>query len=77
MIRARVLNSMDSGLFGLPFLARLYLCLIVSLIKNFFQETRILDGGMGQELLNRGVKPYGTLWGASALYNRKWFSKRI
>ena len=27
---------------------------------------------MGQELLNRGVKPYGTLWGASALYNRKY-----
>ena len=43
----------------------------MSLIKNFFQETRILDGGMGQELLNRGVKPHGTLWGASALFNRK------
>ena len=27
---------------------------------------------MGQELLNRGVKPHGTLWGASALYNRKY-----
>ena len=44
----------------------------MSLIKNFFQETRILDGGMGQELLNRGVKPHGSLWGASALYNRKY-----
>ena len=40
--------------------------------NNFFQQTRILDGGMGQELLNRGVKPHGTLWGASALYNRKY-----
>ena len=40
--------------------------------NNFFQRTRILDGGMGQELLNRGVKPHGTLWGASALYNRKY-----
>ena len=39
--------------------------------KYFFQKTRILDGGMGQELLNRGVKPHGTLWGASALYIRK------
>ncbi len=27
---------------------------------------------MGQELLNRGVKPHGTLWGASALFNRKY-----
>ena len=26
---------------------------------------------MGQELLNRGVKPHGTLWGASALYKKK------
>ena len=43
-----------------------------SLDNNFFQQTRILDGGMGQELLNRGVKPHGTLWGASALYNRKY-----
>ena len=27
---------------------------------------------MGQELLNRGVKPHGTLWGASALYIQKY-----
>ena len=27
---------------------------------------------MGQELLNRGVKPYGTIWGASALLNKKY-----
>ena len=27
---------------------------------------------MGQELLNRGVKPHGTLWGASALYKKKY-----
>ena len=35
--------------------------------KNFFLKTRILDGGMGQELLNRGLKPRGTLWSAEAL----------
>ena len=35
--------------------------------KNFFKKTRILDGGMGQELLNRGLKPKGTLWSAHAL----------
>ena len=35
--------------------------------KNFFKKIRILDGGMGQELLNRGLKPKGTLWSAHAL----------
>ena len=44
----------------------------MSSIKKFFQETRILDGGMGQELLNRGVKTHGSLWGASALLNKKY-----
>ena len=40
--------------------------------KNFFQKIRILDGGMGQEILNRGVKPYGTIWGATALLFKKY-----
>ena len=40
--------------------------------KDFFKKIRILDGGMGQELLNRGVKPHGTIWGASALLHRKY-----
>jgi len=35
--------------------------------KNYFSKTRILDGGMGLELLRRGLKPQGTLWSASAL----------
>ncbi|MDC0142807.1 homocysteine S-methyltransferase family protein [Candidatus Pelagibacter sp.] len=35
--------------------------------KDFFKKTKILDGGMGQELLNRGLKPKGTLWSAHAL----------
>ena len=39
---------------------------------NFFKQTRILDGGMGQELLARGVKPNGTLWSASALLEEKY-----
>ena len=38
--------------------------------KDFFKETRILDGGMGQELLNRGLKPKGTLWSAHALIDK-------
>jgi homocysteine S-methyltransferase len=40
--------------------------------KDFFKKTRILDGGMGQELLNRGVKPHGTIWGATALLYKKY-----
>ena len=34
---------------------------------NYFKSTRILDGGMGQELLIKGLKPKGTLWSAHAL----------
>ena len=39
---------------------------------NYFKQTRILDGGMGQELLARGMKPKGTLWSASALLDKKY-----
>ena len=39
--------------------------------KDFFKKTRILDGGMGQELLNRGLKPKGTLWSAHALVDKE------
>ncbi len=39
---------------------------------NFFKQTRILDGGMGQELLARGVEPNGTLWSANALLQDKY-----
>ena len=39
--------------------------------KDFFKKTRILDGGMGQELLNRGLKPKGTLWSAHALIDKE------
>jgi homocysteine S-methyltransferase len=40
--------------------------------KSFFYKTRILDGGMGQELLNRGLKPRGTLWSAEALLKEEY-----
>ena len=40
--------------------------------KNYFSKTRILDGGMGQELLKRGLKPRGTLWSAEALIDEKY-----
>ena len=39
--------------------------------KDFFKKTRILDGGMGQELLNKGMKPKGTLWSAHALIDKE------
>ena len=39
---------------------------------NFFKQKRILDGGMGQELLARGMKPKGTLWSANALLDEKY-----
>ncbi|MBO6489701.1 MAG: homocysteine S-methyltransferase family protein [Pelagibacteraceae bacterium] len=40
--------------------------------NKYFSKTRILDGGMGQELLKRGLKPRGTLWSASALIDEKY-----
>ena len=39
---------------------------------NFFKKTRVLDGGMGQELLARGVETSGTLWSANALLQEKY-----
>ncbi|MDC1273008.1 homocysteine S-methyltransferase family protein [Pelagibacteraceae bacterium] len=39
---------------------------------NFFKTTRILDGGMGQELLARGMKPNGTLWSANAVLKEEY-----
>jgi homocysteine S-methyltransferase len=39
---------------------------------NFFKETRVLDGGMGQELLARGVEANGTLWSANALLQEEY-----
>jgi homocysteine S-methyltransferase len=39
---------------------------------NFFKQTRILDGGMGQELLARGMKHHGTLWSANAILNENY-----
>ena len=39
---------------------------------DFFKKIRILDGGTGQELLARGMKPTGTLWSASALLDENY-----
>ena len=39
---------------------------------DFFKQTRILDGGMGQELLAKGMESNGTLWSANALLQEKY-----
>ena len=39
---------------------------------NYFSKTRILDGGMGQHLLTKGLKPKGRLWSATALIDKKY-----
>ena len=40
--------------------------------RNFFKQTRILDGGMGQELLARGMRPNSTLWSANAILDENY-----
>ena len=40
--------------------------------SNYFSKTRILDGGMGQVLLAKGLKPKGSLWSATALIDKKY-----
>jgi homocysteine S-methyltransferase len=40
--------------------------------KNFFNQTRILDGGMGQELLARGMRSNSTLWSANAILDENY-----
>ena len=38
----------------------------------FKNKTYILDGGTGQTLLEKGLKPIGTLWSATALINENY-----
>ena len=40
---------------------------------NFFKKIRILDSGMGQELLARGLVSKGTLWSATSLLDEKYY----
>ena len=40
--------------------------------KNYFSRIRILDGGMGQHLLTKGLKTKGSLWSATALVDQKY-----
>ena len=40
--------------------------------KSFFKKIKVLDGGMGQELLSKGLKAKGSLWSATALIEEKY-----
>ena len=40
--------------------------------RNFFKKIRIMDGGMGQELLARGMEINSTLWSANAILDQKY-----
>ena len=40
--------------------------------RDYFRKTRILDGGMGQELLARGMKSNSTLWSANAILDENY-----
>ena len=40
--------------------------------SDFFKNIRILDGGMGQQLLAKGLISKGTLWSASANLDKKF-----
>ncbi len=39
---------------------------------NYFSKIKILDGGMGQHLLTKGLKTKGSLWSATALIDEKY-----
>ena len=39
---------------------------------HYFSKIRILDGGMGQQILLNGLKPKGSLWSATALIEKKY-----
>ena len=40
--------------------------------KDYFSKVKILDGGMGQHLLLKGLKPKGSLWSGTALIDKKY-----
>ncbi len=39
---------------------------------DYFSKVRILDGGLGQQLLAKGLIASGSLWSATALINQKY-----
>ena len=39
---------------------------------DYFSKVRILDGGMGQQMLAKGLQARGSLWSATALIEKKY-----
>ena len=39
---------------------------------SYFSKVRILDGGMGQHMISKGLKPKGSLWSGTALIDKKY-----
>ena len=39
---------------------------------DYFSKVKILDGGMGQALLSKGLKAKGSLWSATSLIEKKY-----
>ena len=39
---------------------------------DYFSKIKILDGGMGQTLLEKGLKAKGSFWSATALIDKKY-----
>ena len=39
---------------------------------NYFSKVKILDGGMGQQILAKGLQPKGSLWSGTALIDKKY-----
>ena len=39
---------------------------------NYFSKVKVLDGGMGQHILSKGLKPKGSLWSGTALIDKKY-----
>jgi len=60
--------------FGIKIMFLFFFCIIIIFCMdiNYFKKIRLLDGGMGQELLSKGLKPRGTLWSATDLIDKKY-----
>ena len=39
---------------------------------DYFSKVRVLDGGMGQQILSKGLEPKGSLWSGTALIDKKY-----
>ena len=39
---------------------------------DYFSKVKVLDGGMGQHILSKGLKPKGSLWSGTALIDEKY-----